>query len=144
MKELAELEKDESTANMAKFHIGNAYFKLGLTKSKSMPLKRELIKLITENKQEWGTSKVIFCYHMSVIEALQQWVSEQGISYEIITWNVSLKKRNDIIKRFQNGDFDIIICTIGAAGVGVTLTKSHHIIMVENSWVPGFSLPSYR
>ena len=138
-KELAELEKDESRANMAKFHIGNAYFKLGLTKSKSMPLKRELIKLITENKEEWGISKVIFCYHMSVIEALQQWVSENGISYEIINGSVSLKKRNNIIKRFQDGDFDIIICTIGAAGVGVTLTKSHHIIMVENSWVPGYT-----
>ena len=81
---------------------------------------------------------------MSVIEALQQWVSEQGISHEIITGNVSLKQRNNIIKRFQDGQFDIIICTIGAAGVGVTLTKSHHIIMVEKQLGAGTFVASYR
>lgn len=138
-KELADLDKDESRSNMAKFHIGNAYFKLGLTKSRSMPLKREFMKLLTEKKEEWGESKVVFCYHISVIEAVEAWVSENGITYEIINGSVSLKKRNEIIKRFQNGDFNIIICTIGAAGIGVTLTRSHHIIMIENSWVPGYT-----
>ena len=138
-KTLAELDKEENAGNMAKFHIGNSYFKLGLTKSKSAPLKREVLKLVTENKEQWGNSKVIFCYHMSVVEALQAWITEKGISNEVINGMVSLKKRNAIIKRFQDGEFDIIICTIGAAGVGVTLTKAYHVIMCETSWVPGLT-----
>ena len=138
-KTLSELDKEENAGNMAKFHIGNAYYKLGMTKSKSKNLKREVLKLCTENITEWGASKVIFCYHMSVIEALQQWIEEKGISYDVINGHVSVKKRTDIIKRFQNSEFDIIICTIGAAGVGVTLTNSHHVIMVETSWVPGLT-----
>ena len=48
-----------------------------------------------------------------------------------------MKKRDAIVTQFQNNEIDVLCCTIAAAGVGLTLTKSHHVIIAESDWVPG-------
>ena len=48
-----------------------------------------------------------------------------------------MKKRDEIVTKFQAGEIDVLCCTIASAGVGLTLTKSSHVIIAESDWVPG-------
>ena len=41
--------------------------------------------------------------------------------------------------KFQNKQYKVIICSINAAGVGITLTSANHVILAECSWVPGLN-----
>ena len=45
--------------------------------------------------------------------------------------------RDQYRNRFQEGKLDVIIATIGAMSVGVTLTKSRNMIFNDLPWVPG-------
>lgn len=41
-----------------------------------------------------------------------------------------------VVKLFQDGDLDIVVCTIAKGGVGLTLTRADTAIFVERDWVP--------
>lgn len=76
----------------------------------------------------------IFCWHKDVLEALRQ----KLISHkpQIITGETDAKKRTDAVESFQSGETNLILCTIGAAGVGITLTRANHVLLAEISYSP--------
>ena len=38
---------------------------------------------------------------------------------------------------FQNGLIDVLICTYGVGSTGLTLTRSHRVILLDRPWTPG-------
>ncbi len=44
-----------------------------------------------------------------------------------------------VVKLFQDGDLDIVVCTIAKGGVGLTLTRADTAIFVERDWVPAIN-----
>jgi SNF2 family DNA or RNA helicase len=45
--------------------------------------------------------------------------------------------RQEIVDDFQAGDLDVIICSYGVGSTGLTLTRSHRVILLERPWTPG-------
>jgi hypothetical protein len=41
------------------------------------------------------------------------------------------------VDRFQSGCLDVLICTYGVGATGITLTKSHTVILLDRPWTPG-------
>ena len=76
---------------------------------------------------------VLFAHHRDVIAALRE-------AFPIavaITGATSMTDRDRAVQAFQSGDSDLLIGNIQAAGVGLTLTRSSHVIFAELDWVPG-------
>ena len=38
---------------------------------------------------------------------------------------------------FQEGLIDVLVCTFGVGSVGLTLTRSHRVILMDRPWTPG-------
>ncbi len=47
------------------------------------------------------------------------------------------QKRMDLAKRFQAGEGNVLVATIGALSTGVTLTRANHLILSDPCWTPG-------
>jgi SWI/SNF-related matrix-associated actin-dependent regulator 1 of chromatin subfamily A len=78
---------------------------------------------------------VVFAHHHAVIEALG---TEFGREAVTIYGGTKVEDRQDAVERFQaDPSCRLFIGSIGAAGVGLTLTASSHVVFVELSWVPG-------
>ena len=81
---------------------------------------------------------VVMAHHHDVINGLSAALAEAKIDYVILTGETSLTDRQAAVDRFQSvPDCRVFIGSIQAAGVGITLTASSHVIFAELDWVPG-------
>ena len=79
-----------------------------------------------------GGPLVIFTHHLQVLHKLAASLSD----YHPVLYHggLSAEERDRCVKRFQAGETDLFLGTLGAAGVGITLTRASHGIFVEFEW----------
>lgn len=97
---------------------------------KKLPPIIEFIQDKVENK----IPLVVFAWHKSVIEQMK--ASFDNLNPAVITGASSAKERFEAVRRFQEGETDLFIGNIQAAGVGITLTRASNVVMAEISWAP--------
>jgi SWI/SNF-related matrix-associated actin-dependent regulator 1 of chromatin subfamily A len=79
---------------------------------------------------------VIFSEFQNTAEYIKNYFKEKAV---LIHGQVSLDDRNNAVEAFQRSDSDVMVFsgTIGAAGVGLTLTRSSTLIFIGKSYDPG-------
>jgi len=87
-----------------------------------------------ENFLESGEKLVVFCEHIFVVDALINHFKKIAVN---VDGRVSLKKRNERIKAFQNNNKIKLFIGNKAAEVGITLTAASNIAIMEFPWNPG-------
>lgn len=89
-----------------------------------------------EDAFEQGIDKIVlFCHHHDVANGI---VAHFGSSAVALTGEItSAKERQEAVDRFQNDPaVKLFVGSIGAAGVGHTLTAASTVIFAELDWVP--------
>ena len=86
---------------------------------------------MVEDFEEAGEPLVVFSAYKAPINELAK---RDG--WEIITGDVSAKRRQEIVADFQAGKLKGVGLTIAAGGVGITLTQASNMIFVDLDWVP--------
>jgi len=77
---------------------------------------------------------IVFAHHRDVIESL----AAEFPGAAIITGDTPMQSRQDAVDRFQTDPAcRLFLGNIQAAGVGLTLTASAHVVFAELDWVPG-------
>lgn len=81
---------------------------------------------------------LVWAYHKEVVAALYKAVHEHvGTDKSaIIDGTVSAHRRGEIVESFQKGDIQILVASIPAASVGVTLTRTSQAFFIETDWTP--------
>lgn len=78
---------------------------------------------------------VVFCHHKQVAAAL---IEEFKDICTVVTGSTGLQERHDNVEKFQTDpNCRLFIGNIIAAGTGITLTASSHVVFAELDWVPG-------
>lgn len=78
---------------------------------------------------------ILFAHHHDVIAAYKDAFGDAAVVIDGCTPN---EQRQAAVDRFQNDPTcTVIVASILAAGVGLTLTASSHVIFGELDWVPG-------
>ena len=93
---------------------------------------------------EQGEQIVIFSDHKDPVDALQKTIKKAGYSVGMLTGEIDTDKRDFNVSRFQSGHLNVIIGTIKAASVGITLTAARHMIFNDSSWVPADMVQAER
>ena len=88
-------------------------------------------------QQEPDSPVVIFSDHRESVDFMFEALSKKKKSVARIYGGTPNAKRHKIVKDFQAGKLDVLVATIGAAGTGLTLTKSNKMIFCDLNWVPG-------
>ena len=93
---------------------------------------------------EQGEQVVIFSDHKDPVEAIEKTLRNGGYSTALLTGDLSSDKRDINVTRFQSGNINVIIGTIKAASVGITLTAARQMIFNDSSWVPADMIQAER
>lgn len=88
---------------------------------------------------------VVWTHHRAVTKALADAATAaarraagSGINRPcaVIAGDTPNAERGKIVDEFQAGEIPVIVCSIAAAGVGITLTRSSDVVFVETDWTP--------
>ena len=97
-------------------------------------------KVLREVIDESSKKVLVFVPFKHVIDVLTNKLIQNGIATEIIIGDVSVNKRTDIFKRFQETDSpQVLIIQPQAAAHGITLTAANTVVW----WGPTSSLETY-
>lgn len=89
-----------------------------------------------------GSPLVVMGHHREALDGVLDEIASynanagQKIRCGTITGTDSVKARQEAVDAFQRGDVDVLVCSIAAAGVGLTLTRGQTMFFVERLWRP--------
>lgn len=79
---------------------------------------------------------IIYTDHLEPLEIMANKLRKKGYRVEEIKGATHMKNRNETVEAFQSGKVDVLIGTIGAMSVGLTLTKASTVVFNDRSWIP--------
>ena len=106
----------------------------------SLPDDSPRLDAVEEYVVNYGQPVVIFSNFVSTVHLLEQRLAKHKIPTWSIHGSVPAKDRADSIRAFQNHKGSgAMLCTIGAAGVGITLHNASTILFVDRDWSPAIN-----
>lgn len=81
-----------------------------------------------------GKSLVVFALHRKLIDLAAKALDKHKISYSLIVGGQNTYDRQNNIDDFQKGKTQVILCTMSAGNVGVTLTRADTLVFMQRSW----------
>ena len=84
---------------------------------------------------------IVWCWHKEVVDHCIEALKALGLKTFKITGGTSKKKRQEIVRRFRDGDLEpprpeVLVASIGALSTGVSLTATGLAIFVEEDYAP--------
>ncbi|GAB6011446.1 SNF2-related protein [Viscerimonas tarda] len=100
--------------------------------------KTELLFELLDSINESGEKVLIFTQFTEMGELLERFITERfGEKPMFYHGGCSIKQREEMVNRFQNGRADkIFILSLKAAGTGLNLTAASHVIHYDLWWNP--------
>lgn len=77
---------------------------------------------------------VVAAVHKQLIDLAEARLIKAGIKYGKITGDVPQWERDLFVKQFQAGELRVMLLTMQAGGVGITLTKADTMLRLQCSW----------
>lgn len=132
-KEGIDLEDVEAEVKTTKIQ-GAAFERMSEARAALAVAKIPTLLELVEEYEEAEEPLIVFSAHRAPIQALS---TRKG--WGLVMGDTSADERGRIVREFQEGKLKGIAGTIGALGVGVTLTRAHHVLMVDLAWTPALN-----
>lgn len=84
-----------------------------------------------------GEPVVVFTAFVATVRALVAALSCGGPEPVALTGAVAPRSRQSLVDAFQEGKRPALIATFGTGGLGFTLHRARHVVLVERPWTPG-------
>ena len=81
-----------------------------------------------------GESLVVFAQSRQLIDLAAARLTKHKIEHELIVGGQTPDERELAKTNFQEGKVPVILCTIAAGGIGITLTKAAAAVFLQRSW----------
>lgn len=83
---------------------------------------------------------LVWAHHKVVVKAMADAAREAGVEVGVIDGGTSDTEKYRLVDALQAGLLPVLVCSITAAGVGITLTRSSDALFVECDWTPALIL----
>jgi len=93
-----------------------------------LPATAQLVQPLLER----GESVVLFTAFVAAAELLQR-----RLGGALLTGRLRPGERQQLVDRFQAGREQLLLCTFGTGGLGFTLHRARHVVLLERPWTPG-------
>jgi len=82
------------------------------------------------------TPIVIFSDHLEPVDIISSFLKSKKRRVGVIDGSVSAEERHKLVKFYQAGRLDFLVCSLEAASVGLTMTKGNNVVFNDMSANP--------
>ena len=83
-----------------------------------------------------GESMLVFTQYTQMATLLQQHLDARGIGSLFLHGGVPVRRREEMVVRFQAGEVPVFLLSLKAGGTGLTLTRATHVLHYDRWWNP--------
>ena len=83
-----------------------------------------------------GESMLVFTQYTQMAMLLQQHLDARGIGSLFLHGGVPVRRREEMVARFQAGEVPVFLLSLKAGGTGLTLTRATHVLHYDRWWNP--------
>lgn len=99
--------------------------------------KMQKLKDIVETALESGEACLIFTQYISMGEMIQEVMKEEfDVNVPFLNGSTAKGKRDELVEKFQNGEFPVFLLSLKAGGTGLNLTAANHVVHYDRWWNP--------
>ncbi|MGW3713720.1 DEAD/DEAH box helicase [Streptomyces albogriseolus] len=101
-------------------------------RSGKLELLDELLATITAE----GGAALVFTQYVTMARLLERHLRDRGTPAALLHGGTPVAKREELVQRFQDGEFPVFLLSLKAAGTGLNLTRADHVVHYDRWWNP--------
>lgn len=98
--------------------------------------KVELLDELLDTVLAEGASVLVFTQYVQMARLLERHLATRGIPTQLLHGGTPVAQREEMVRRFQDGDVPVFLLSLKAAGTGLNLTRAEHVVHVDRWWNP--------
>ncbi|MFC3414060.1 DEAD/DEAH box helicase, partial [Streptomyces lusitanus] len=83
-----------------------------------------------------GGAVLVFTQYVTMARLLERHLRDRGTPAALLHGGVPVARREELVRRFQGGEFPVFLLSLKAAGTGLNLTRADHVVHYDRWWNP--------
>ncbi|MCC3771987.1 DEAD/DEAH box helicase [Streptomyces sp. UNOC14_S4] len=98
--------------------------------------KVELLDELLDTILAEGASVLVFTQYVGMARILERHLAARGVSAQLLHGGTPVPRREEMVRRFQDGEVPVFLLSLKAAGTGLNLTRAGHVVHFDRWWNP--------
>ncbi|MFG3280695.1 SNF2-related protein [Streptomyces sp. NPDC048111] len=98
--------------------------------------KLELLDELLDTILAEDGSVLVFTQYVRMARILEQHLAARGVATQFLHGGTPVERRDEMVRRFQDGHVPVFLLSLKAAGTGLNLTRAGHVIHYDRWWNP--------
>ena len=112
------------------------YLKEGKPRLAGRSGKLELLDELLDTILAEGGSVLVFTQYVAMARLLERHLADRGVATQLLHGGTPVPKREELVRRFQDGEVPVFLLSLKAAGTGLNLTRADHVVHFDRWWNP--------
>ncbi|WP_250399227.1 DEAD/DEAH box helicase [Streptomyces cellostaticus] len=79
---------------------------------------------------------LVFTQYVAMARLLERHLGDRGIPTQLLHGGTPVARREEMVRRFQDGEVPVFLLSLKAAGTGLNLTRADHVVHYDRWWNP--------
>ncbi|WP_407288651.1 SNF2-related protein [Streptomyces sp. BP-8] len=98
--------------------------------------KVELLDELLDTLLSEGASVLVFTQYVQMARLLEAHLAARGLPTQLLHGGTPVARREEMVRRFQDGAAPVFLLSLKAAGTGLNLTRASHVVHFDRWWNP--------
>ncbi|MEU3961446.1 DEAD/DEAH box helicase [Streptomyces buecherae] len=98
--------------------------------------KLELLDELLDTVLAEGASVLVFTQYVVMARLLERHLAARGVPTQLLHGGTPVARREEMVRRFQDGRVPVFLLSLKAAGTGLNLTRAEHVVHYDRWWNP--------
>ncbi|WP_369387737.1 DEAD/DEAH box helicase [Streptomyces sp. CG1] len=83
-----------------------------------------------------GSGVLVFTQYVRMARLLERHLAARGVPSLLLHGGTPVAAREELVRRFQDGEVPVFLLSLRAAGTGLNLTRAEHVVHYDRWWNP--------